>query len=272
MRDNHHIPFSIITVCFNEAQRIELTCQSVVQQTFQEFEWIVIDGGSTDGTLDILKRYAQRMTYFVSEPDCGIYHAMNKGVAQAHGTYLLFLNGGDYLYESDTLAKVFAHEQPLNKDIYYGDLILERDGVSERYSIDFTDTYATFARRTFPHQATFIKRTLFEMYGMHDESFKISADLEFFLRVFVSNPKRKQHRIGYVPFIVSVYENARGLSSSNLALRKIENKRARMQHYPARYLRFFRWRKRFAVRKDAWMDAMRHFLNNANSRNTSCRK
>lgn len=264
--------FSIITVCFNEAQRIELTCQSIVNQTFQEFEWIVIDGGSTDGTLDILKRYAPRMTYFASEPDRGIYHAMNKGIAQAHGEYLLFLNGGDYLHEPETLAKVFAHEHPLEKDIYYGDLMLERDGVSERYAIDFSNPYATFAKRTFPHQATFIKRELFETYGTHDESFKISADLEFFLRVFVSNPKRKQHRIGYLPFVVSVYENARGLSSSNLALRKIENKRARAQHYPARYLRFFRWKKRFAARKNAWLDVMRHFLNHANPRNTPCRK
>ena len=264
--------FSIITICFNEAQRIELTCQSIVNQTFQQFEWIVIDGGSTDGTLDILKRYAPRMTYFVSEPDRGIYHAMNKGIAQVHGAYLLFLNGGDHLYESETLAKVFAHERPLDKDIYYGDLMLEQEDVSERYTIDFANPYATFAKRTFPHQATFIKRKLFETYGAHDESFKISADLEFFLRVFVSNPKRKQHRIGYLPLVVSVYENAQGVSSSNLALRKIENKRARAQHYPVRYLRFFRWKKRFSARKNAWLDAMRPFFNHTDSEDTSCRK
>jgi glycosyltransferase involved in cell wall biosynthesis len=227
---------SIITVCFNEVKRIALTCESIVNQTFQDFEWIVIDGGSTDGTLDILKRYEQRMNYFVSEPDRGIYHAMNKGIAQAHGAYLLFLNGGDYLHQEDTLVQVFNPNKVLTKDIYYGDALFQREGSFKYHTPKFQDYYSRFLTKTFQHQSTFIKRKLFEIYGFYDESFLISADLDFFLRVLISNPKRKEHSIEHLPFAISVYENIQGLSTRDIELRELENTLARKRHYPCYYL------------------------------------
>ena len=263
---------SIITVCYNEAARIALTCESIVKQTFQCFEWIVIDGGSTDGTLEILKQYATRINYFVSEKDRGIYHAMNKGIIQAHGTYLLFLNGGDYFYESETLAKVFASGKTLEQDIYYGDILLEKSDGFKRRSLDFTNYYAMFALRTFPHQVTFIKRALFEVYGLHDESFTICADLEFFLRVFVSKANRKRHAIEHLPFIVSVYENIEGVSSKNIALRDAENIRARRKYYPVYYL-FYIQRKHHLLRlSKRCMAAMKNIVKHIIVRKTPCRK
>lgn len=242
--ERHHcIPLSIITVCFNEAARIALTCESVVNQIFQNFEWIVIDGGSTDGTLDILKKYAQRMTYFVSEPDRGIYHAMNKGIAQAQGMYLLFLNGGDYLYEPETLARVFVSERALEKDVYQGEILFERQNDWKRVSIDFTEPYTKLIFRTPPHQAMFIQRVLFDRYGLYDESFSIAADLEFILRVFISSPDRKQHTIEHLPFIVSVYESTRGLSVQNIAQSQFEKTKARQKHYPTYYFRYYHGKK-----------------------------
>ena len=229
-------PLSIITVCFNEAARIALTCESIVNQTFQDFEWIVIDGGSTDGTLDILQRYASRMNYVVSEPDRGIYHAMNKGIAQAHGVYLLFLNGGDYLYQSDVLEKVFVLRNDLEKDIYYGGLLLEKDGRFEEHFLDIKHPYRLLLKGAFPHQAMFIHRRLFEMYGLYDESLRISGDTEFFLRVFVRSHRRKSHTIEQLPFMISVYENVRGMSSRLAHLRKQENEAIRKRHYPRYYL------------------------------------
>ena len=264
-------PLSIITVCFNEAQRIELTCQSIVNQTFQQFEWIVIDGGSTDGTLDVLTRYAHRMNYFLSEPDRGIYHAMNKGIAQAHGAYLLFLNGGDYLHDSCVLEHVFTG-RTLEKDVYYGDVLAERADGFKRRSFDFTNAYAMLTQRPLPHQATFIKHALFEQYGTHNESFTIGADFEFFLRVFVSSSMRKQHTIEHLPYIISVYENAQGISSRNIGVRDTEHRRARKAHYPASYLLFSQARIWYLRRKNRWMPHVKFAVKFLLRRLPLCRK
>jgi len=257
-------PLSIITVCFNEVQRVELTCRSVMQQMFQDFEWIVIDGGSTDGTLDILKQYVHRMTYFISEQDRGIYHAMNKGIGQAHGTYLLFLNGGDYLYAPETLTRVFARQNELTKDIYYGDALLDKGGNLHYHSLDFTNYYARLLKKSFLHQATFIKHELFQHYGLYDETFRISADLEFFLRVLVSSPNRTRHTIERLPFVVAVYENTAGLSTRDLQLRNSEHARARKRHYPGYYLIWDRvrtWFERIKKRGRHWAKAfLKHTL------------
>lgn len=263
---------SIITVCFNEAQRIELTCRSVAQQTFQDFEWIVIDGGSTDGTLEILKRYAPRMNYFVSEPDHGIYHAMNKGIAQAHGTYLIFLNGGDYLYESETLSKVFRSRNIIETDLFYGDLFFERTTGLKRYAPNSTNCYAMLVEKIFPHPATFIKRTLFETYGTYDESLKIAADLEFFLRVFVSSKRRKQHIVEHLPFVVSVFEGSDGISSRNIEDRLAESFAVRKKHYPVWYLVYNHGQKWLIRQKKRVIDSVKYRFNKFMARNTSCRK
>ena len=238
------LPFSIITVCFNEAARIALTCESVVNQTFQEFDWIVLDGGSTDGTRDILKQYAHRMNSFVSEPDRGIYHAMNKGIAQARGTYLLFLNGGDYLYQPDVLASVSTSLTSRAKDLYYGDIFFERRDHWKRVSIELTNPYELFIRRTLPHQAMFIKRELFERYGYYDESFPIAADLDFLLRVFVSSSSRKEHTIEHLPVLISVYDSMHGASARDLPTTRTEKNNLRRKHYPVLYFLYRQWTPR----------------------------
>ena len=244
----HCPPLSIITVCLNERERIERTCESIVRQTFQDFEWIVLDGVSTDGSLEILQRYRQRMDYFVSEKDRGIYHAMNKGIQQAKGAYLFFLNGGDYFYQTDVLAKVFGTR--LEKDVYYGDIMLEELDRHKKRSVDFRHAYRMFTRRTLPHQATFIKRDLFRRYGNYDEAFRIAADLDLFLRVFVSNPARKKHSIGYLPYIISWHEHSLGVSSNTqfADAREKENRSIRKKHYPNFYLTF--WQKAYLLYKD----------------------
>lgn len=110
---------TIITVCFNIKDEIERTCQSIVNQTWQNFEWIVIDGGSTDGTVDILKKYSDRINILVSEPDKGIYNAMNKGIKLSHGEWLNFMNGGDRFTSNDVLKEVFSGKE-YSADVLYG--------------------------------------------------------------------------------------------------------------------------------------------------------
>ena len=109
--------YSIITINFNNREGLERTIKSVITQTCQDFEYIIIDGGSTDGSIDIIKKYANKIHYWVSEPDNGIYHAMNKGVQFAHGEYLNFMNSGDFFIDIEVLSDLFPF---LNNDIITG--------------------------------------------------------------------------------------------------------------------------------------------------------
>lgn len=113
---------SIITVNRNNTEGLRKTIESVVSQTYTDFEYIIIDGASTDGSVDIIKEYADRITYWVSEPDNGIYNAMNKGILKAKGEYLQFLNSGDWLTNNDVLKYVFDLRR--DEDVLYGDEFL----------------------------------------------------------------------------------------------------------------------------------------------------
>ncbi len=110
---------SVITVVYNGEAFLERTIQSVINQTYPAIEYIIIDGGSKDGTVAIIQKYQHNIAYWVSEPDRGLYDAMNKGLAVATGEYVLFLNAGDTFFDNHTLQNVFIHWQP-NVDIFYG--------------------------------------------------------------------------------------------------------------------------------------------------------
>lgn len=173
--------FSIITINFNNSIGLKKTLQSVVQQTYRGFEYIIIDGGSTDGSIDVIKEHNNHISYKISENDNGVYHAMNKGIQRAKGEYLLFLNSGDTLRCRNVLSLVA--ECCSSEDIVYGDLEVI-DGHEQRIKTypDFL-TFDYFLRDTLPHPATFIKRILFEKYGMYNENNKIVSDWQFFITV-----------------------------------------------------------------------------------------
>jgi len=120
---------SIITINKDNALGLERTCQSVMCQDFDDFEWLVIDGASCDGSIDIIKKYEKKITYWISEPDKGVFNAMNKGILQAKGYFCLFLNSGDWLFSLDSLSKAFEKINKLDEaDVYYSDCMLS-DGI-----------------------------------------------------------------------------------------------------------------------------------------------
>lgn len=166
---------SIITICYNEAN-IRSTCESIINQSYKNFEWIVIDGGSTDKTLDILNEYREHMTVFVSEKDNGVYNAMNKGIKNATGEYLNFLNGGDCYIDNDALKRVT--EFGLDKDIVYGDqrFLTKKDYFEKKYPEQIPHKW--FLKDCIPHQSSFIKKDLFDKYGEYSEKYKIVSDWE----------------------------------------------------------------------------------------------
>lgn len=168
---------SVITINRNNADGLRKTIESVVNQNFTDFEYIVIDGASTDGSVEVIKEYADRITNWVSEPDKGIYNAMNKGILKAKGEYLLFLNSGDWLVDNG-IFKVVVSE--LNKDIVYANLIITTS--DSHFIVRYPEklSFLYFVTGSLAHPASFIKRTLFEN-SLYNENYKISSDWEFFM-------------------------------------------------------------------------------------------
>lgn len=175
---------SIITINYNEASALQQTIDSVRLQTYQDYEHIIIDGGSTDESVAYIKAYAEVCTSlkWVSERDKGVYDAQNKGIERAEGEYSFFLNAGDVFASTQVLEKMFS--MPTQADLLYGNLKVVQKGKQVGYckGVDqptFLDLYNSCLK----HQATFIKRSLFERFGMYDASLRIVADWEWFFRV-----------------------------------------------------------------------------------------
>lgn len=172
--------FSIITINYNNASGLADTVKSVISQTFQDFEYIVIDGGSSDGSVDIINKYKDYISYWVSEADKGVYDAMNKGISYASGDYLMFLNSGDCLAEKDTIANcVELIEKNEGKDIYYGDLLTLNhkdlpDKTYWKYSSEINLFY--FKHSTINHQAALIKASLFQEFGLYPTNYRLASD------------------------------------------------------------------------------------------------
>lgn len=183
---------SVITINFNNKDGLERTIRSVIAQTFTDYEYIVIDGGSTDGSVEIIKKYASGITYSVSEKDGGIYNAQNKGIKVAKGEYCLFLNSGDFLVDKKVLNNVFSKNH--SEDILYGNMMIDwgNKKVTLGKMPDAISLYHMYTD-TLWHPVSFIKKQLFEKYGNYDERYKIVADYEFFFRSIIVNKVTVRH-------------------------------------------------------------------------------
>ncbi len=173
---------TVITIVYNNVRDIERTVLSVLNQTYPNIEYLVIDGASNDGTLEILKKYEGRLAKLISEKDKGIYDAMNKGLALASGDYILFMNSGDEIYGSDTVENVFATAP--DADIYYGETeMFDEDWKSlgqRRHKSPENFTWKDFKYgMSISHQAIYIRRSLTEPY---DPKYKLSADIDWIIK------------------------------------------------------------------------------------------
>ena len=184
----HYSPsFSIITVTYNAAQTLEATVQSVISQTYHRVEYLIIDGVSTDGTLDIIHAYEDKINKVVSEPDKGLYDAMNKGLALATGDYVCFLNAGDKFHEDDTLEKMVhaLYAAPSLPDVVYGETqLVDAEGHflrMRRLSTPEHLHWKSFKQgMVVCHQAFFAKRSLAQPYDLR---YRFSADFDWCIRV-----------------------------------------------------------------------------------------
>lgn len=172
---------SVITINYNDLSGLTNTVNSVMNQSWKEFEHIIIDGGSIDGSETYIKQNAQYFSYWVSEKDNGIYNAMNKGIGKAKGEYLLMLNAGDVLHNNEVLSKVFE-ENKYAQDIIYGDVDRESKGIVFTESI-FPEklTFGFLRTGMISHQAVFFKRNLHDIVGLYDETLRYASDWYFII-------------------------------------------------------------------------------------------
>lgn len=213
---NNQMKLSIITINYNNKAGLQKTIDSVIAQTWRDFEWIIIDGGSTDGSKELIEQYQQHFAFWCSEPDKGVYNAMNKGIDKARGEYLNFMNSGDIFYSKDTLEEVFARNT-LNADMVYGDWVrIEKENVvlmkaPNEVSLDF------FYIDNICHQAMFLKSSTMKKKG-YDETFQIYADWARWMEMALDGLVFQ-----YVPVTICCFDATEGLSNkitSNLDMEK----------------------------------------------------
>lgn len=206
---------SIITINYNNKEGLKKTIQSVCDQSFKEVEYIVIDGGSIDGSKEYIKEHGNKITFWLSEPDNGIYHAMNKGIKHANGDYLLFLNSGDMLINNNILTDVLPYFTD-ELDIISGS-ILTSDNRVLRTPNKLTTTF--FLNNSLHHPATFISKKLFKN-SCYNEQKKIVSDWEFFVDSIV----KKGASYLIIDEVVSVFDT-NGISNRAEYLELINNER-----------------------------------------------
>jgi glycosyltransferase involved in cell wall biosynthesis len=215
---------SIITVVYNGSKTIEQTIQSVINQSYKNIEYIIIDGGSTDGTIKIIKEYEKDISHWVSEPDKGLYDAMNKGVSLAKGELIGMINSDDW-YELDAVKIIVdAYLKNPDKCIFHGDRYdIDNDGNRRKYKFNKSKFKFIYFSMTYNHPSMFIHKNIYRAYKYNIE-FKSISDYEFVLKVFL----KSNDLFHYIPF---TYVNYRldGISAKQSLISEIkEGSQARL--------------------------------------------
>ena len=202
---------SIITVTYNNRTGLEKTIVSVVNQSWRDFEFIIVDGGSTDGSSELIEQYKSSISKVISEKDKGIYDAQNKGIASSKGQYLLFLNAGDTFHNATVVFNFvnFIGNQE-NRVVYGNSKLLMKEAVSQVQEPPAQLDKLFFFKYTLNHQACFIARSLFDELGNYNIAYKICADFDFLLKVFCLKPDSYL----YFNMVICDYDYS-GLSSLN---------------------------------------------------------
>ena len=217
---------TIITINRNNAPGLEKTMRSVLSQTRTDFEYVVVDGASTDGSIQVIQEYEKRFGFrlkWVSEADHGIYNAMNKGIKMASGVYLEFLNSGDCLASEDVVRRMLiALDSNGTPSILYGNMLKDKGNGKILRDKSFAGkdiTFLGFYNGTLNHSPAFIQRELFDKYGQYDESLKIVSDWKWYLQAIVLGEERPV----YVDIDVSLFD-MHGISETNKELDRTERK------------------------------------------------
>lgn len=208
---------SIVTINRNNAEGLEKTIRSVIEQVYDNYEYIIIDGASSDSSIDIIKKYSNSIGYWISEPDKGVYDAMNKGASIATGDWICFMNSGDVFCNKEVLQNVFVEDQNLvlASDVIYGDTVLVTHSV--KFVPRIAPLESILIDKPFCHQSCFVKTSLQKEYKF-DLRYKICADHAFFLSLY-----KNKYRFNYINRLISNFDTIDSMSSVNTNLVVREN-------------------------------------------------
>lgn len=249
---------SIITINFNNKAGLERTCRSIANQSFKNFEWIIIDGGSTDGSIEIIEKYVDYISFWVSEPDKGIYNAMNKGVYHANGEYCLHVNSGDYLYNNNVIAEFHSKKEHCNEDFIIGGIVFERpDGSRWTRKRHQTITANTFFVDALPHPSTFIRTDILKAHP-YREDYRIVSDWIFMMEQIIVN----RSSYCFIESTISVFIED-GISSKNLELCTEERERGFKEVFGEAiykdYADFFSYRHRKLTKLERILSRLKNY-------------
>ena len=222
---------SVITINYNNIKGLEYTIKSIENQTNQDFEFIVIDGGSNDGAKELIESN-KRINYWVSEKDTGVYNAMNKGIRQAKGKYVIFMNSGDAFYDDNTIKKIIPFLENETGIVYGNSNYFDDKGVIGVMKAPVKLGFKFFLNSGINHQAVFIKRQLFYDSFFYNEEYKICSDWDFFIRNICLNEVSYEH----TNLIICNY-NLDGISAKpeNLSVYHQERKETFQKYFSAFY-------------------------------------
>ncbi len=224
--------YSIITINYNNKDGLRQTINSIIGQTCDDFEYIIIDGGSTDGSVEVIKEYVASIDFWVSERDNGIYHAMNKGVVNAHGDYCIFINSGDYFYSSNVLENISKYDA--GTDIIVGKVAIDKNdniiSPPPKGELSFYHLYSG----SVPHQGAFIRTELLRKYP-YDEGLRISSDWKFFVQTMILD----NCSVLFIDEYIAQYD-VHGISSYNPLLMREEKEKVLKEFFPQRVLEDYR--------------------------------
>lgn len=254
--------FSIITINYNNDEGLRQTIDSVVSQNYHDYEYLIIDGGSTDESINIIRSFSDKIDYWVSEKDRGIYHAMNKGVAQAHGEYCIFMNSGDCFYNNSVLELV--DESKIREDVVVGKVVIndKNNLISPPPPSGELTMYHLYSG-SIPHQGSFIRTNLLRKYP-YDENLRISSDWKFFVQALIID----NCSIRYINQYVARYD-LDGVSASNPDLMRKEKELVLENLFPPRVLEDFKRMKQSEcktqrltpqLRKTYWVDKIVYWI------------
>ena len=272
---------SIVTINYNNAEGLRKTLASVASQTYKHIEHVIIDGGSTDGSVEAILEYVaacqsekgndsffKHTIKWVSEKDNGIYHAMNKGIRKTSGSYIQILNSGDVLATSDVTERMIkAIEEVENPSILYGNMIRDfgngktnrdtclgesrvKNGEQRAQKVEWT--MDDFIKGTVNHDPTYIRADLYKEYGLYDENLKIVSDWKWFVKAVVFGGEK----LYYVPIDVTIFDTT-GISETNLSAREEERKSELEKMLPTAILNDY---KRYHFPVDQYKRLKRHHL------------
>ena len=238
------IPVTVITVCRNHAKGLEKTIQSVESQTWQEKEFLVIDGASTDGTMEVIRQHEGSITRWISEPDLGIYDAMITGVRLAQGHWIIFMNAGDTFASADTLQRVF--QEPQEADVIYGDVI-------KGENVKKAEAPHNAHRMFFCHQSAFVRTSCLKAFPF-DTSHRMSADFKQIKQLYLAGKNFKQ-----LDFPIAVFDTlgisntsrSKGLRDNISVIREVDSRKDQLKFLPRLYFTYCLCRLREASRDNA---------------------